>query len=215
MFDQHAIIVSFLESVFNLFGWWGIAGLMVVDSATGLTPATAILALSGWLLISLQQQPVMMVFLGSASAALGGSLGASLTYWLARLGGRTMVDGLMRKLRVKPGTILRVEQRFHKYGALMILVGRFLPGMRQLVSIPAGLARMPFWKFLLSTLFGSFLWSLLYIGGGYYLGEEWPKFSQQIGEIAPYLLATVLVGASIALGAWLLARHRARTCLEL
>lgn len=187
---------------------------MLIDSATGLTPATAILAFSGWLLVSLQQQPITMVFLGSTIAAIGGSLGASLVYWMARLGGRTMMDGLMRKLRIKPQTILRVEQQFHKYGTLLIMVGRFLPGARQLVSVPAGLARMPYWKFIISTTVGSFIWSLVYISGGYYLGEEWPKFSQQIGVAAPYLLAVGLVGASIILGKWLWSRYRIQSVLK-
>jgi membrane protein DedA with SNARE-associated domain len=210
MLEQYTMIVSLIESVFNLLGWWGIGGLMVLDSATGLTPSTAVLTLSGWVLISMQQQPVVMVFVGSAIAALGSSLGASLTYWISRLGGRKVVDALMRRFRVKAQTVQRVEQQFDKYGAWLIVVGRFLPAVRQLVSIPAGLARMPFWKFLLSTAISSFLWALVYISGGYYLGEELPRFSQQLGGYSPYLVAVGVLGACLALGAWLLSRHRAR-----
>lgn len=214
MFEQHLVIINLLESVFNLFGWWGVAGLLAVDAATGMAPATVILTLSGWLLISLQQQPVTMVFLGSACVALGSSLGASLTYWVARLGGPAMVNGLSRKLRIKPHTVTRVEQQFNKFGAWLIIIGRFLPGVRQLVSIPAGLARMPFWKFLASTLIGSYIWSLVYVSAGFFLGEEWPKLSQLAGKAVPYVLIAAALGASIGLVVWLLSRRRAQPCLE-
>jgi membrane protein DedA with SNARE-associated domain len=163
--------------------------------------------LSGWLMITMQQQPATTVLFASAIVALGSSLGASVTYWLARLGGRSLVDRLMRKLHIKPQAMGRVERLFDKHGALLVLAARFLPGVRQLVNIPAGLARMPYWKFMSYSLIGSFFWSLLFIGAGTVLGAEWHRFSQMTGDAAPYALAVAALGGALALAIWLVTRR--------
>jgi membrane protein DedA with SNARE-associated domain len=130
-----------------------------------------------------------MIFIGGLYAAIGSTLGASITYWVARLGGRPLVDKLARWLRIDSAHIDRAENQFHRWGAGLVLVGRVMPGIRTLINIPAGLARMPFLTFFVATFIGAYIWCTLLIGAGYVLGHEWTLISHYLKQYFPYLLA--------------------------
>lgn len=182
-------ILSALQTIYDLWGWFGVAALLVFENATGITPSEIILGLAGWMLISEHQLPVSMIFIGGLYAAIGSTLGASITYWAARLGGRPLVDKLARWIRLDPAHITRAEAQFHHWGAGLVLVGRVMPGIRTLINIPAGLARMPFLTFFVATFIGAYIWCTLLIGAGYVLGHEWTLISHYLKQYFPYLLA--------------------------
>jgi membrane protein DedA with SNARE-associated domain len=182
-------ILSAAQTVYDAWGWFGVAALLTFENATGITPSEIILGLAGWMLIAEHQLPVSMIFIGGLYAAIGSTLGASITYWIARLGGRPIVDKLARWMRVDLANIVRAENQFHRWGAGLVLVGRVMPGIRTLINIPAGLARMPFLTFLVATFIGAYIWCTLLIGAGYVLGHEWTLISQYLKQYFPYLLA--------------------------
>ncbi|MDO9300699.1 MAG: DedA family protein [Anaerolineales bacterium] len=182
-------ILSTVQSLYDSWGWFGVAALLIFENATGITPSEIILGLAGWMLISEHQLPVSMIFVGGLYAALGSTLGASITYWAARLGGRPLVDKLTHWARIDPAHIARAENQFHRWGAGVVLVGRVMPGIRTLINIPAGLARMPFLTFFTATFIGAYVWCTLLIGAGYALGHEWTLISQYLKQYFPYLLA--------------------------
>ena len=112
MFDTlEQTILSTLQIIFDEFGWLGVFGLMVFENATGITPSEIILGLAGWMLISEHQLPPTMIPLGGLYAAIGSVLGASVAYWVARLGGRPLVDRLARWLRIDSAHIDRAENQ--------------------------------------------------------------------------------------------------------
>jgi membrane protein DedA with SNARE-associated domain len=182
-------ILSATQTIYDAWGWFGVAILLAFENATGVTPSEIILALAGWMLISEHQLPVSMIFIGGLYAAIGSALGASITYWAARLGGRPLVDKLAGWVRIDPVHITRVENQFHRWGAGLVLVGRVIPGIRTLINIPAGLARMPFLTFFVATFIGAYIWCTLLIGAGYTLGHEWTLISHYLKQYFPYLLA--------------------------
>ena len=182
-------ILSTLQSLYDSWGWFGVAALLIFENATGITPSEIILGLAGWMLISEHQLPVSMIFVGGLYAAIGSALGASIPYWVARLGGRPLVDKLARWARIDPAHITRAENQFQRWGTGLVLVGRVIPGIRTLISIPAGLARMPFLTFFVATFIGAYVWCTLLIGAGYALGHEWTLISQYLKQYFPYLLA--------------------------
>ena len=200
-------ILGTLQTLYDAWGWFGVAALLIFENATGITPSEIILGFAGWMLISEHQLPFSMIFVGGFYAAIGSVLGASITYWVARLGGRPLVDKLARWVRINPTHITRAEIQFHRWGVGLVLVGRIMPGIRTLVSIPAGLARIPFITFFVATFIGAYVWCTLIIGAGYVLGYEWPIISNYVKQGIPFLVATgVLVMAT-----YLLLTHRART----
>ena len=100
-----------------------------------------------------------------------------------------MVEKLTRWARIDPSHITRTEAQFQRWGEVLVLVGRVIPGIRTLISIPAGLARMPFITFFAATFIGAYVWCTLLIGAGYALGHEWTLISQYPKQYLPYLLA--------------------------
>jgi len=181
-------LLSVIHSIYNAWGWFGVAALLTFENATGITPSEIILGLAGWMLISEPQLPPSMIFLGGLYATIGSVLGASITYWVARLGGRPLVDKLAFWVRMESAHIDRAEKQFHRWGTGLVLVGRVIPGIRTLINIPAGLARMPFITFIAVSFIGSYVWCTMLLGAGYVLGNEWTLISTYLKLALPYLL---------------------------
>ena len=144
MFDQiETFVLSTLQTVFDQFGWAGVFGLMIFENATGITPSEIILAFAGWMLIERHGISPTFIPLAGLYAGLGSAIGASITYWVARLGGRPMIEKFARIFRIDMRYIEKVEEQCRKWGSGIVLVGRVIPGVRTLVSIPAGLVEQP------------------------------------------------------------------------
>lgn len=200
MFDQiESTILSALQTIFDQFGWAGVFGLMVFENATGITPSEIILAFAGWILIERYGIPPIFILVGGLYAGLGSAIGASITYWVARLGGRPVVDRFARIFRIQDALITKAENQMHRWGSGLVLVGRILPGIRTLVSIPAGLARIPFVKFFIATFIGAYIWCTLLIGAGYILGHEWMLISDYVKTHLPLVVSLGLLAVLLYL----------------
>lgn len=202
--ELETIILSAAQTIYDAWGWVGVAILLTFENATGITPSEIILGLAGWMLIEAHQLPVSMIFIGGLYAAIGSTLGASISYWVARVGGRPLVDKLAHWIRIDLAHITRAENQFHRWGAGLVLVGRVMPGIRTLINIPAGLARMPFLTFLVATFIGAYAWCTLLIGAGYVLGHEWTLISHYLKQYFPYLL----IGGLIVIAAYVILTRR-------
>jgi membrane protein DedA with SNARE-associated domain len=194
-------IINNLQLIFDQIGWLGVTALLVFENATGITPSEIILGLAGWMLIEAHGVPFTGVFLWGLVAAFGSTLGSSLMYWAARAGGRPMVEKILRWFRIDAQQIQRVESMFQKWGLGFVLFGRMVPGVRTLINIPAGMTRMPFWRFVLYTFIGAYIWCTLLLSLGYFLGHEWWLISEYLNLAAPWLLAAAALGLVIAI-AW-------------
>lgn len=203
-------ILAALQTIFDRSGWLGVFGLMIFENATGITPSEIILAFAGWMLIERHGISPSFIPLAGFYAGLGSAIGASIPYWIARQGGRPLVDKFARWFRIDPAYIERIESQCRKWGAGIVLIGRVIPGIRTLVSIPAGLVRIPFAKFFLATFAGAYLWCTLLIGAGYLLGHEWHLISDYIKSHLP-LVATVGV---LLILAYLVYHYRASLPLK-
>jgi membrane protein DedA with SNARE-associated domain len=194
MLDQiEATILSALQIIFDQFGWVGVFGLMVLENATGVTPNELILTFAGWMLIEHHGIAPGFILVGGIYAGFGSAVGASIVYWVARNGGRPIIDRFAKFFRINLSLLSRAEEQMHKRGAWIIFAGRVLPGIRMLVSIPAGLARIPFPKFFFATFLGAYIWCTLFIGAGYLLGHEWMLISDYIKTHTPLVLALIAV----------------------
>lgn len=207
MFDRiETTILSALQNIFDQFGWAGVFGLMVFENATGITPSEIILAFAGWMLIERHGISPAFIPIAGLYAGLGSAVGSSITYWVARFGGRPVVDRFAHILRIDTALIAKAEDQMHRWGSGVVLIGRVIPGIRTLVSIPAGLAKIPFVKFFTATFFGAYLWCTLLIGAGYILGHEWMLISDYIKTHLPLVFT---LGA-FAMLAWLAYHFRGR-----
>jgi membrane protein DedA with SNARE-associated domain len=198
-------VLSALQVIFDQFGWYGVFGLMVFENATGISPSEVILAFAGWMLIEIHGIAPSFILVAGFYAGLGSAVGASITYWAARWGGRPLVDRFAGLLRIDLKYIERIEEQCKKRGTGIVFVGRMIPGVRTLISIPAGLVRIPFPKFFLASLAGAYIWCTVLIGAGYLLGQEW----HLIGYYVKANLPLVLVFGFLLIIAYLVYHYRA------
>jgi len=190
-------ILSTLQVIFDQFGWLGVFGLMVLENATGISPNEIILTFAGWMLIERHGISPSFILLAGVYAGLGSAVGASITYWVARVGGRPMINKIANLFRIDLRLVAKMEDKCREWGAGIVLIGRVIPGLRTLVSIPAGLVEIPFPKFFLATFIGAYFWCTLLIGAGYALGHEWQLIIEFIKTHLPltFMIIFVIISA--------------------
>lgn len=124
----------------------------------------------------------------------GSVLGAYILYALGGWLGRERTRALVRRIPlVNVDDVDKVEAWFARHGSKAVLFGRLVPLFRSLVSIPAGIERMPVWRFLGLTFAGSFIWNSVLIMAGYFLGENWHVVEQYAGIFQKVVIAAVVV----------------------
>lgn len=180
------------------FGYLGLFLVMVAENLFPPIPSEVVLPLAGF-----QVSRGALGFAGALATATAGSLaGALILYGLGRAGGRPLILRYGRLLRITPEGLDRAEDWFDRYGAWVVLLGRLIPGVRSIVSVPAGIARMPLVRFSLLTTLGSLFWNALLISAGQALGRNWERVAEFIGPLSRYVVIVVVAGVVL-----LLARH--------
>jgi membrane protein DedA with SNARE-associated domain len=135
--------------------------------------------------------------------ALAGTLGyvvGSMGGWaIGRYGGRPLLETRGRWLHLSPEKLDRAERWFDRWDDLAVLVGRVTPVVRSFISIPAGIFRMPFWRYTLLTLIGSAIWAFALAGVGYGLGTGYDRFHKDFRFVDYAVVAGILLLAALLL----------------
>jgi membrane protein DedA with SNARE-associated domain len=172
----------------DTLGYAGLVVLMAVEHVFPPIPSEVVLPLAGF-----EVARGNMSFAGALGAATAGSLiGASFLYGLARSGGRPLVLRLRSVLRISEEDLDRAERRFERHSGWIVVLGRMVPGIRSAVSVPPGLLRMPFRRYLALTLAGSLVWNAALILAGQQLGSRWSEVGDFVGPIAHWVLIAVI-----------------------
>ena len=170
-------------------GYMGIFLLMMVESSFVPFPSEIVLIPAGFLV----QQGEMNMF-GVFLAALFGSLvGAFINYFGALIIGRRLLLKFGKYFFVSNSTMDKMENFFQKHGPISTFTGRLIPGIRQLISIPAGLSRMSLLSFALYTALGAGIWSMVLIMLGYILGENQELITTYLHQITLAILGSLIV----------------------
>jgi membrane protein DedA with SNARE-associated domain len=134
---------------------------------------------------------------------LGSIVGALLLYGVGALLGRDRMRVLAAKIPlVDVADVDRTEAWFGRHGSKAVFFGRMIPVFRSLISIPAGIERMPVWKFLLLTTAGSLIWNTIFVLSGFYLGENW----HVVENYADVFQKIVISVVAVAIVVWVLTR---------
>jgi len=165
--------LEIITNVYDVMGWPGVVFLMGVESAAIPFPSELIMPLAGWLLIEAKGDSAWMLGMAAFYGALGNLLGSWVAYWISYKGGRPLLKKYGKYVLVTQHEVDQAEEWFQKYGELAVFASRMLPVVRTFISVPAGIARMNFWKFSFYTFTGSYPWSLGLAYGGFKLGENW------------------------------------------
>jgi membrane protein DedA with SNARE-associated domain len=203
----HALETAAIElarSLFDSFGWLGVVVAMAIESACIPFPSEVIMPLAGWLLVAEHGLGWAGVLQAGFWGAVGNLLGSALAYGVGAWGGRPLLERYGRWILVTQKDLQRADQWFARWGEATVFLARLVPVVRTFVSLPAGVARMPFGRFAAYTFAGSFLWSLALAAIGFQWGPSWEEFRER-ARFLDYPIAAAIL-AVIAWYVW----HKAR-----
>lgn len=172
-------------------GYGGIAVLIAIESVFPPIPSELILPLAGYL----AGQGRMWLPAAILAATVGSVAGALALYGLGAWWGEARVRGFVRRyghyLLISEQDLNRAIDWFNDHGGRSVLIGRLAPVVRSLVSIPAGIERMPIARFVLFTALGSGLWNSVLIGFGWWLGDRWELVEQYLTWVQIAVVAVI------------------------
>lgn len=189
-----SLINDIVNSVTNLvmqLGYVGIFTAALIETLFPIIPSELIFPLAGYVVQSQNLgigQAIMFGFIGS----IGSTIGAIIIYYLSLKLGRRVILKIGKYILINEEKLHKSEIWFDKYGKIAVLLGRLAPGVRELISVPAGLARMNIVHFIIFTFIGSFLWSLSLTLIGFYLGDAWDEFSTKSSK-AFHIIAIIII----------------------
>lgn len=179
-------LAGLVVDVVEALGPVGIGIAVAVENLFPPIPSEVVLPLGGFL----AGRGAMAVGTVMLAATAGSVVGALALYALgATLGEERLRRVAVRLPLVEGADVDRASSWFHRHGAWSVLIGRLVPIVRSLVSIPAGAQRMPLSRFCAYTVIGSGVWNAALIGAGYVLGEQW----EQVRRYADWLNVAVVV----------------------
>lgn len=199
-----AQLVTWATEVISTLGYVGITVLIALETVFPPIPSEVILPLSG----SLSASGRFNAWLVLASATLGSVLGASILYAVGRFAGERRIgpwlDRYGKFLLLSREDLYRSREWFARYGNVAVVIARMVPGMRTIVSLPAGLSQMPYWRFCLFTAIGSSVWNGGLVWAGYFLGKNWNAVQGWLAPLGPvvYAILILVVGIFVARRLW-------------
>lgn len=181
-------------SIMNQFGYLGIMLLIMIENVFPPIPSEIILCFGGFMTTSTKLTIVGVII----SATIGSVLGAIILYFIGKILNKErlikIVSGKVGKiLRLKEKDIEMADKWFDTKGAKTVFICRFIPIVRSLISIPAGMSEMPFPKFLILTTLGTAIWNTVLTILGSIMGENWSKIVEIIDKYANITLIILII----------------------
>ena len=173
--------------------WPGVVALMAIESACIPLPSELIMPLAGWMLIKEQSLAVTYVLVAGVYGALGNTIGSVIAYVVGMWGGRPFLEKYGKYILISKHDLNLADRWFDRSGSWSIFASRLLPVVRTFISLPAGIARMHFFKFLVYTFLGSFIWSTGLAYGGYQMGEHWEQIRSIMRPFDPVIITIAII----------------------
>lgn len=179
---------AFVQNMMQRFGSVGIAFLMFLENVFPPIPSELIMPLAGYL--TTQGEGSLLVVI--AAGTVGSLLGTLPWYYLGRRLGHDGVKRIANRygrwLTMSPLDVDAATERFRRHGRSSVLIGRLIPTVRTLISVPAGVSGMPLGQFLLFSAVGTFAWTALLAGAGFLLGQAYDAVQDYVGPVSTAVL---------------------------
>lgn len=199
-------VIPFLERIYSSFGYAGVTVAMTIESAAIPLPSELTLPFAGWVVSRGLIEPLTgapWTYWGAVAAGvIGNTLGSLVAYAVGAWGGRPLLERYGRYVLIREHDLDLADRWFERWGAAAVFFSRMLPVIRTFISLPAGIARMPIWRFVVFSILGAIPWVMLLVWGGVVLGDSWLELKQRLRGF-DYVVAV----AGLALVALFVWRH--------
>ncbi len=189
-------VATWIINIISSLGYPGIVLTMAIESALIPLPSEIIMPFSGYL-VSIGKFSLFWV---AVAGAVGNVLGSLVAYGIGYWGHEKVVRKLIRKwgrwVLITEEELDNTEKLLHKYKDLVVIGSRILPGIRTVISLPCGIAKLPLLRFIILTFIGSFIWSLFLAWVGMVLGENWDTLGPYFHK-ADAAIVIIIVGAVV------------------
>jgi membrane protein DedA with SNARE-associated domain len=194
-------IVQFAVDTVDALGLPGVFVLMLLESACIPIPSEATMLFAGFNVSNGEYS----LAAATAAGVLGNLVGSWIAYGVGYFGRVDVLEKHGRKLHIKKSHLEWADRWFERHGDATVFFTRMLPIIRTFISLPAGVARMPFWRFTVFTLAGCIPWVLLLTFIGKEAGDNWESWKDSLHYVDYAVLAAIVIGI-----VWLLIRGRRR-----
>ena len=198
-------VANWATDVVRDLGLPGIFGLMTAESALIPIPSEATMLFAGFDV----QQGEFSLFAVTAAGVLGNLLGSWIAYAIGYFGRIELIEKHGKWLHIRKSSLDRADRWFERWGIWAVFFGRMLPIVRTFISLPAGVARMPFWRFTVATVLGCIPWVFLLAFVGKQVGGQWHKWKDALSYVDYAVAAAIVVGIVYLVVRWW--RRRGRT----
>jgi membrane protein DedA with SNARE-associated domain len=188
MFHQ---LVVWLADTVGRWGYPGIVMLMALESSFFPFPSEVVIPPAAYLAANGKMNIALIILWGTT----GSLLGAVFNYWLAMKFGRPLFEKHGRYLLVSRQSLEKADRFFERHGHISMFIGRLLPGIRQYISLPAGLSRMNLLAFCAATALGAGIWVSVLAGLGYWFGRNEALIMQNLHRVS----AALAIGCAVVL----------------
>lgn len=199
-------MVEWITNTMNSLGYWGIGLMMFLENLFPPIPSELIMPLAGFTVAQGKLEFVPVVVAG----VVGTVLGALPWYYAGKILGeqrlKSLADCYGKWLTISSKDITRATRWFDNHGSKAVFFCRLVPGVRTLISLPAGISKMPLVPFLLYSTLGTLLWVSLLTYAGYVLGDNYEVVEVYLGPVAKIVVASLLFGFII----WIVKRNLRR-----
>ncbi|WP_066343198.1 DedA family protein [Geminocystis sp. NIES-3708] len=185
-------MTEWITNTMNSLGYMGIALLMFLENLFPPIPSELIMPLAGFTV----SQGKMELIPAIVAGVIGTILGAFPWYYFGKLVDESRLEKLADKygkwIFVSATDISKANQWFNKYGNIAVFLGRLVPGIRTLISLPAGINNMNMSSFIIYSTIGTLLWVSLLTGSGYVLGDNYELVEQYIAPVSKIALLSII-----------------------
>ena len=193
---------NFIIQIIENWGYLGIGLLIAIENIFPPIPSEVILAFGGFMTTKTVLNEVGVIL----SATIGSTIGAVILYLIGKILNKERLEKIVsgkigKVLRLKPQDIEKADKWFDTKGQKTVFICRFIPIVRSLISIPAGMSEMKIWKFLLYTILGSAIWNTVLVLLGKKLGDSWETVVNVFNEFSHIILIILIVLCIV--GIWL------------
>ena len=192
-------LVQFATDVIDKLGLPGVFVLMLAESACIPIPSEATMLFAGFNVSSGHWSLFTVTAVGVAANVIGSWIAYAVGYY----GRIDILEKHGRKLHIKPSHLKWADRWFQRYGDATVFFSRMLPIIRTFISLPAGVAKMPFWRFTLLTVLGCIPWVFMLTFIGKQAGDNWSKWKDNLHYVDYVVIALIILGLL-----WLLVRRR-------